>query len=307
MLSIRLALVLLLAPLAQYVTREVWASERDPRANLDAALALEQFQAELSSLRTKREALEKHLDQLSKEQVLASSGGTPNAELDDEIARALERWLAENPSTLAAHARDASDLQDEDVTGIASLPIEEIFKLVKLGDIDDENAEALFKALRDSGRMEEYFDALQAMIDKDPSDPDLRTALGVAYLQRLFITPPGPDSGLLAMRADEAFDQALALDENHWSARFTKAVSLSNWPAFLGKGGEAIQQLEILLTQQENLPASPEHAQTYLFLGNMYQQQGQNEKALETWRQGFSLFPESMELAEQLTLQEDSH
>ena len=56
------------------------------------------------------------------------------------------------------------------------------------------------------------------------------------------------------------------------------------------------------MAQQEELPRSPQHAQTYLMLGNTYQQIGDAEKARATWERGLSLFPNAEELRKQLEL-----
>jgi cytochrome c-type biogenesis protein CcmH/NrfG len=65
----------------------------------------------------------------------------------------------------------------------------------------------------------------------------------------------------------------------------------------MGKQPEAIRQFEVLLSNQEALPARPEFAQTYLFLGNLYHQKGDQEKAAETYKKGAGLFPQNDELA----------
>ena len=125
----------------------------------------------------------------------------------------------------------------------------------------------------------------------------------MAYLQKLFdIGGASPEVGDLATQADLAFDRALELDPQNWDARFTKAVALSNWPAFLGRQPEAIAQFETLLAQQENSPPNPQYAQTYLFLGNMYVQTGERAKAIETWQSGLARYPDDAALLEQLQL-----
>ena len=55
-----------------------------------------------------------------------------------------------------------------------------------------------------------------------------------------------------ANKADQAFDAALAVDEKHWDARFTKATALSFWPPIFGKQAESVRQFEILIDQQES-------------------------------------------------------
>ncbi len=85
----------------------------------------------------------------------------------------------------------------------------------------------------------------------------------------------------------------------------SKAVSLSNWPAFLGKQPEAIRQFEILRQQQASGTAQSSHAQTYYYLGNMYQQTGEPDKALATWRDGLARFPDYEPLRRQLAFSEN--
>ena len=107
-------------------------------------------------------------------------------------------------------------------------------------------------------------------------------------------------------KADKAFDKALEVDDEHWEARFNKAVSLSNWPAFLGKSGEAIRQFEILVAQQEGSGKTRGgFDQTYHFLGNMYQQIGETDKAAAIWARGRELYPDSRPILEQLAEQQN--
>jgi cytochrome c-type biogenesis protein CcmH/NrfG len=109
--------------------------------------------------------------------------------------------------------------------------------------------------------------------------------------------PDGQERGLYATKADQAFDAALASDPQHWTARFSKAMSLSFWPPIFGKQGEAITQFETIVAQQESSgQAKPEFAQSYLFLGNLYAQGGKADKAAEVWKKGLSLFPENESL-----------
>ena len=64
------------------------------------------------------------------------------------------------------------------------------------------------------------------------------------------------------------------------------------------------RRLLLLLTRsskrQANLPRDPKHAQTYLMLGNLYQQQGRMEEAQQAWANGAAIFPDNAELAAQV-------
>jgi len=110
----------------------------------------------------------------------------------------------------------------------------------------------------------------------------------------------GPEAGIWATKADKAFDAALAVDDHCWDARFSKAVSLSFWPPVFGKQGEAIKNFEVLTEQQASQPSDPKFAQTWLLLGNMYQQTGRMDQALATWQKGLALFPGNEALQAQI-------
>lgn len=205
----------------------------------------------------------------------------------EDVGAAVERYLAA-PAELAPDA----DAQR----------VEAAMAQLLGGELDDNQVQALWAELGKAGLSDELVAAFEARVERDPNDPDLQVELGSAYLQKIFEVGNGPAAGVWAMKADGAFDAALALDERHWDARFSKAVSLSFWPPALGKQNAAIEQFELLLSQQKGQAAEPRFAQTYLFLGNMYQQTGQPEKALSTWQEGLSQYPGSTELSGQVEL-----
>ena len=157
----------------------------------------------------------------------------------------------------------------------------------------------LWEKINKAGLLDAVVNATKERADREPNNPDLRVELGNAYLQEVFAATT-LTKGKWAMLADSAFDAALELNPEHWEARFTKAVSLSNWPAFLGKQNLAITEFETLIKQQNAGPKKDEHAQTYLYLGNMYQASGSAAKALEAWQKGAELFPDNQALAAQL-------
>jgi len=133
------------------------------------------------------------------------------------------------------------------------------------------------------GLLDEVLAAFERRAEESPNDARAHADLGAAYLQKLNSVSE-MEKGAWALRADRSFDAALAIDPAHWEARFTKALSLSYWPAITGKQPESIHQFETLIAQQESSPARPEHAKSYLYLGNLYLGQGKGEKALDVWR-----------------------
>ncbi len=95
-----------------------------------------------------------------------------------------------------------------------------------------------------------------------------------------------------------AFDGALKTDSQHWRAQFSKAVALSYLPRAFGKKMEAIQQLETLAESQAELPSRPEHAETFITLGDLYDGEGISSGAYDSWRKGLEAFPTNPRLRE---------
>lgn len=301
-LSIPLVLVLSAATAA--LTARV-ATPAQAREGDTGSLAL---RADLARLSARVDELLEEQARLSGAVTAAaeSTAAAPERSAVGGVEEAVARWMEENAARLLAGAglaaagdepglaADPRDLSKEPLQAI----IAHLTGLDSIAWGDDD----YWQRLRDSGRIEEVVAEFERMAERDPANADLKVALGGAYLQQLFGVGNSPAAGTLAMKADQAFDEALELDDEHWEARFSKAVSLSNWPAFLGKTGEAIHQFEVLIGQQEQGTASPEHAQSYLFLGNLYQQTGETSKALEAWKQGLGRFPEHDELRRQVEL-----
>jgi tetratricopeptide (TPR) repeat protein len=152
---------------------------------------------------------------------------------------------------------------------------------------------APWKRVQEAGKWDEVIGRFEQRAKERPNDPDAQVELAMAYLAR---SEHEPEKWQLGIEADKCFDKALGLDPEHWGARFTKAVCYTFWPDFLGKKKEALRHFETLLEQQEARPSKPEYAQTYLFLGNMYEQRGDSAKAREVWTRGQRLFPNDADL-----------
>ncbi|MFT5292491.1 MAG: tetratricopeptide (TPR) repeat protein [Planctomycetota bacterium] len=256
--------------------------------------------AQLESLEAKQAELEQFLDSLT---------NTPVAEVDPAaqdraIAAAVRTWLEENADDLVAADAvldGASELEsDLALEALREAEISDLIDMISEGNLSGEELQYAWTRLAEAGRLDDVVAELERMVELDPQDPDLRVTLGNSYLQQLFHGGGGPLAGVLAAKADGAFDAAIQLDDSHLDARFMKAVSLSNWPAFLGKQGEAIAAFEELIVRQEEQQAGEAYAQSYLFLGNMYLETGEADKALATWRRGLEQYPTSSALREQI-------
>ncbi|GJM21081.1 MAG: hypothetical protein DHS20C15_09960 [Planctomycetota bacterium] len=165
---------------------------------------------------------------------------------------------------------------------------------------DDVERELLWEEIRKQGLMDAVLAELEAQVAAAPGDADLRVELGLAYLQKIQEVGNGPLAGIFATKADEQFDAVLEQDPQHWDARFTKAVSLSFWPPIFGKQNEAIANFAQLAEQQKHMQPDPKHADTWLLLGNMYQQMGKHDEAMAAWTEGYELHPDANSLAEKL-------
>ncbi|HKX46307.1 MAG TPA: tetratricopeptide repeat protein, partial [Planctomycetota bacterium] len=188
---------------------------------------------------------------------------------------------------------------------VGGLDADAAFDRIVAGDFASElEGEEFWQAVRDAGLMEEVLARFRERAEERPNDPEAQFDLGVAYVQALE-GAAGPMQGMLAAKADEAFDAALALDEDHLEARAWKAISLSFWPPVFGKHNQAIQQFEILIEKQKNFPAEPQHASAYVLLGNLHLQQGAQDEALAVWKAGLALFPDDVELAQKIVEAEE--
>lgn len=151
----------------------------------------------------------------------------------------------------------------------------------------------LYKRIHAEGGMDELVAAFEAAANAAPNDTEAQMDLGNAYLAYLQLDN---SKWPLSQQADKAFDRVLAIDETHWNARFTKAMSYTFWPDFLGKKKEAIAHFETLMAQQDTRPAQPHESNTYLILGNLLEQRGEAEKAKEVWRRGLRRHPTDAQL-----------
>ena len=252
---------------------------------------IERLDATLATMDERAVELRRRLAEL--EARPAANGGGARREVGG-LDAAVARWMEEKADlTRTTDPAEGSDDVDALVDRVLSKDFEGI-----------DGVHAFWRELRESGRIDEVIGELEGIIDADPNDPDLRFELGFAYLQKSFGENPGPDAMAVTEKADASFDRALELDENHWDARFSKAIGLSLRPAVLGTTGQAIRQFEILRRQQEGQTQMAHYSQTYYYLGNLYQQTGETATALEAWRRGAELFPADERIAQQLAVHE---
>ena len=271
----------------------------EARNGSDASVAA--LEKTISELRTRLNALD---EKLAQTQLAPAPVSARAPELSqDALEQAIASYMEKNGRAAPAAEHVPSTPSDGETSVVASASLTDLMDMLS-GDFDGVEEEELWEEIRNTGRMDEVLAEYERLAKLQPDNPDVQAALGTAYIQKIFDVGSGPLAGKFGTLADEAYDRALEADPEHWVARFSKAVSLSNWPEFLGKAPEAIRQFEILIEQQEHQTTQPHFAQTYFILGNMQLKTGKREKALEVWRRGLALFPDDEELREQIRLNE---
>ena len=117
-------------------------------------------------------------------------------------------------------------------------------------DAPPRDQEREWRRLAKAGLLDEAVAAIEEYAADNPDNPDAQTELGHSYIQKV-LAVNDLEKGLLAMKAHGAYDKALALDDHHWEARFSEAMSFAFAPSALGLQPRAVEHLEILRTQQE--------------------------------------------------------
>lgn len=163
----------------------------------------------------------------------------------------------------------------------------------------------LFQQLLKSGQMDQAIAELKRRAAENPNDPEIPTTIGEALINEVAaIHAAGGDineQGILAMQADQNFNAALKIDPDNYEAQLVKAISMTYWPADPARDGQVVQILSGLIDRQETMPSQPGFAQTYVYLGNEYQKNGQPENAVATWQLGAQKFPNDSTLQEKIS------
>jgi tetratricopeptide (TPR) repeat protein len=259
------------------------AAETAPK---DATAGL---QAEVDSLRHTQATLQQELERLRAAPPIAApvAAGPQRvaATVDDQqIAKAVEAYLQKRGGAAGPGEAKAS----------ATFDLEADFD--KLSGTNFWGNGEMWKRAFAAGRMDEVIAKYEALAQANPSDVDTQMDLARAYMAYLQMDQ---SKWQLSMKADKVFDDVLTLDNTHWEARFTKAVSYTFYPDFLGKKKDAIANFETLVQQQELQPVQADQAQTYLYLGNLLEQ-SDPKRAREMWQKGAKRHPDNAELRKKL-------
>ncbi|MFT4512007.1 MAG: tetratricopeptide (TPR) repeat protein [Planctomycetota bacterium] len=256
------------------------------------SLVLSQLESSLQEMEIANTALTIRLDELAQR---PSSAAAPASLKRSEVPVVSAEQVA---AAVDAYLSNRGDKPLQGAVGgeVVTIPFDlnkDLEGLLGKSFFQDPDA---WKRAFEAGKMDEVIAEIEALAEANPNDPQSQMNLASAYMAYLQM-----DNSKWGMstKADVQFDKVLALDENHWEARFTKAVSYTFWPAFLGKGKDAISQFETLVKQQAGMPPQEHEAQTYLYLGNMLAEKDP-ARAREYWQQGMTRHPNNAELRAKL-------
>ncbi len=237
--------------------------------------------------------------------------GMDEAAVQKLVATEVDRRLAESsaPGTAAPErgaaprAREGvgpgeGDVEGEDAPSSPEQSVEDLVRGLKGRKLVPNDTDRLFQWLTNHpDKIASVITAIQKEIAADPTNPELQVALATAYVAELWNnTADGPQRGIVWMKASAAYEAAIKLEPEHWTARFGKAFGESMAPEFLGMRPAAIRQFEELLEIQKRKAPEPHYAETYFRLGTLYKDAGNVEKARELWSEGLRLFPDNEEL-----------
>ena len=288
-------LVILSSVLTAVVASYLFVTLQPPAdaAALPEAVREDDLEASIAALRDGQAELARAVERLDAAREVAPTRQAIPGISDEQVTRVLEAMFEARGVELSSLVDAAA------VEGAGPLSVDTALAQIAAGMGYDEKEE-LWKQLREAGLIDDMVAAFKARADQYPDVADAQAQLGDAYLQKLFGVPDN-EKGKWSMLADRSYDEALDIDPKHWDARFAKAISLSHWPSFMGRGPEAMKHFETLIEQQESSGGGHAgYANSYLFLGNMYHQAGKREEAKEVWQRGYNLHPGSAALAARL-------
>jgi len=261
---------------------------------------LESIASHLESMDERMVKMEQRLDSVSNR----PSGSGVDRSLDaDSVNRMIAQALQDHGSMMVEEGMADGASEEEIAQKRAQFLDHSIAKFLDPNFTSDDR-EALWDQLKEQGLIEEAIVMLEQEVKGNPDNVNLMNQLAYAYIQPIMRGGVGGmDAGKWSMKADGMYDSVLALDDHNWEARFSKAISYSFWPPMFGKQPEAIRHFEILVGQQANQTATAQFSQTHLLLGNLYEQQGDHEKAMAAWQVGYDRFPDDSDLRKQLGIE----
>ena len=245
----------------------------------------------LAEIRREQERLSAALDQLRSSPRGSNGGGSrspveggPDALTLEAVRELVDQGLAEL----------ANGAAPEDVDrGRVALAMQNLLD----PNLSDADRQLVWDQVIEDGLIDAVVAEFERRAEEQAGSSVAQLEVGVAYHQKMRSVGVGVEAGKWGQRGSEAYERALALDEMNWDARYYQAQHYF----FAGMKGDSFRHFEILREQQKIRPAEDKHSKAFLFLGNMYMDQGKQDEAKKVWAEGLSLFPGDSGLLERLS------
>lgn len=205
----------------------------------------------------------------------AMAPGVTAGEVEAIVSRAMEELAR----------RDESAQQDPGAVAAA-------FQRLLDPNLTAADRAAIWEEVAKAGMLDAVVTEFERRALASPQDSGAHTDLGAAYHQKMRFSGGGPEAGKWGRMGSEAYAKALELDETNWAARFAQAQHFY----YADMQGDALTHLNVLREQQKSRRAEERHAEAFIFLGNLYLEQGNRSEAKKVWEEGMVLFPNHSQL-----------
>jgi tetratricopeptide (TPR) repeat protein len=149
---------------------------------------------------------------------------------------------------------------------------------------------------KNAGQYDEAIAAMEQAVKEYPGHTDAHGQLGIMLSEKAQRTSDFMKMSEILTRAFSAWDRALEIDPNNFTARFYRGAWAVNIPKFAGQLDKGINDLEILTQVLEKSPdpSSKERlAEAYQYLATGYQKNAEYGKAKNINEKIITLVPES--------------
>jgi tetratricopeptide (TPR) repeat protein len=153
------------------------------------------------------------------------------------------------------------------------------------------------KGLQNSGKVEEAAKLMEKALDEYPDSASAYAYLGLYKGMQAGQTQNMTTAGELAAKSFELLDRAVSLDSLNLIARLHRGIMGIKAPTFFGKLDGGIKDQEFIIKTHQKSPKKVSKdmlVQVYSLLGEGYQKQGENEKAVSAWNKVIELAPGSV-------------
>ncbi len=266
---------------------------RSPQSEMGTTRALSELpdvsrvQAELDAMSEQVEGLLRDRDVNSLPMPRVAATPSVDSDTTQETLAALVRDLVKEEA-LVAPVREASSWPGGHTT------VNDAIRAILEGGVVGQDMDALWEEAAANGQLHELLAAMEEELSSTPDSADKEFDRARAYYAAAQAMPSNTN-GNWWVDSNDAYSAALEHDPQHWDARYQKAKNMAFWPVAYGGQAEAVRHFEILADQQESGSATggskDSFPTTYVWLGNLYAQQGKTDAARAAWQRGLNEFP----------------